>query len=697
MNVPPSSGLTSPALQPGDKLGYFEVLEPLPTGGRSLIWKGRDNLLARDVAIKQLADAAHIDEAARERFAEIGQIHKKLTAQSSRLVKVIDMIAEPRGLFIVMEFIEGMSLEQALQASDSPMDPKQGLNLIYCLALALKEIHDAGILHRDLKPANVMIDGRGRARITDFGLALLAAGTSRLTATGMFMGTPGYLSPEQCLDENIDVRTDIYSLGVTFYEMLTGVTPFKADSPLALLRQIIEVEPRDVAELRPDVPEPVRTILRKMMAKKREDRYAECGELVADLQAWLETVGGESADLGAIVAAVVAGSSTRAGAVETNPAAVGTVEALNTDPTMRVDSAEVAAASSPPPPIPPAQVPPPPPATGEPEPELVESPVPDEGGSSGGSRWILGLAVAGVLLLALGAAAGYGAWKMGALDGLMRLAGISEGEAGKIASNDETSQIDPAAAGTENSTTPGEAAPAETSPAAGEDEFDALEAKVRKTGTEDATTGPPESGDGSVPRPGATTSTGGSSAASASAASAPAGKSAPVADAGTGAPSSGGSRPAEIRPTEVPVGTGIAVVAVGEPLLAGAASDFLIQTLGRGGVETFDGLTVPGVAGALEGQEGSDLIDLLRPHARYLIVVRAEYTGDRELNYMGRYDREFQARLHVVAQDLLDGHMLGPGIHGPIGYTAMTVDRKVSDMLRPKLRRIREIVSRRGH
>ncbi len=192
-----------------------------------------------------------------------------------------------------MEFVRGSSVQQIIRA-DGPMDPVKAARLILQAASGLGAAHGKGIYHRDIKPANLMVDESGILKIADFGLAILAAGTTQLTATGMFMGTPGYLSPEQCLGDKIDQRTDIYSLGVTLYEMLTGVTPLKADSPLALLRQIIDVEPRDVGELRPEVPESLRAILRKMMAKKPDDRYLDCAALITDLQQWLESVGAQT-------------------------------------------------------------------------------------------------------------------------------------------------------------------------------------------------------------------------------------------------------------------------------------------------------------------------------------------------------------------------------------------------------------------
>jgi hypothetical protein len=172
--------------------------------------------------------------------------------------------------------------------------------------------------------------------------------------------------------------------------------------------------------------------------------------------------------------------------------------------------------------------------------------------------------------------------------------------------------------------------------------------------------------------------------------------------AGTGAPSwgtqphAGKKRPAALTGRQAPaepeptIGTGVALISVGESLLGCAASDYVRQALQNRGVEVFDGMTIPGVAAVIEG--GGDgvgsLQDLLKPHARYLIVIRADYTGDRELTYLGRYDREFQARLHLVAHNLLDGRPLGPGIHTPIGYTQLTVDRKVAELLRPKFRKI---------
>jgi len=142
-------------------------------------------------------------------------------------------------------------------------------------------------LHRDIKPANLMVTTKGLVKIADFGLALPMEAATRLTATGMLMGTPGYLSPEQCRGEKVDHRTDIYSLGVTYYELLTGHMPYKADSPLALIRKILEQDPPDVTTINQTVDPDARAILLKMIAKDREARYQTCHEVVADLEDYL--------------------------------------------------------------------------------------------------------------------------------------------------------------------------------------------------------------------------------------------------------------------------------------------------------------------------------------------------------------------------------------------------------------------------
>lgn len=153
--------------------------------------------------------------------------------------------------------------------------------------------------------------------------------------------------------------------------------------------------------------------------------------------------------------------------------------------------------------------------------------------------------------------------------------------------------------------------------------------------------------------------------------------------------SSGPGSPAdEPEPAEPTVGTGVSLITLGEPVLAEAAADYVRQGLSKRGVTVIDGMSVPGVANTIDaaGEGTSSLVELLRPHARYLVVVRAESMGDRPLKYMRRYDTEFQGRLHLVAHDLVDGAPIGNGIHLPIGYTHLTVERKVGEALRVRFR-----------
>ncbi len=652
------------------RIGHYTIVSELGRGGMGVVYKAHEESLNRFVALKVLGQHLSEDESYVERFKREAQSAAALNHPNIVQVYSIDEF-EGRHCF-AMEYVQGTSIQQMIKRQ-GPMDPAIAARLILQAAAGLGAAHANGIIHRDIKPANLMVDERGLVKIADFGLALLAAGATRLTATGMFMGTPGYLSPEQCLDQDVDKRADIYSLGVTFYEMLTGATPFKADSPLALLRQIIDVEPRDVGELRPEVPEDLRTILRKMMAKDREQRYAECAPLITDLQNWLEEIGATATDLSAVVAAAVVATTPSPSVpnIPTPPASLGD---LNSDPTMRVDSAQLAG-GPPPPPMAPATAPVE--TSEEPEPEIVATPIHEGGRTSGGSTMAIGLGIAAIIIVAVLGFGGYAAWHFGAIDTVKNMISGSGGEPEitepkPVETSSETLDV-----GASTLQATGEATDIDTET----DESEALNRKLQAT----SQAGVPDDLVDTAPAAGSPNENIQPADSTTHSEETPP-RSAKVQAPPPARRTETSQAPPPPRET---VGTGVALISVGETLLAGVTSDFVRSALERRGVDVFDGMSIPGVADVVEGgASGGSLESLLRPHARYMVIIRAEYTGDRELTYMGRYEREFQARLHLTAHDLLDGRKLGPGIHTPIGYTQLSVDRKVADLLGPKFRKI---------
>lgn len=216
----------APALNPGDKVGYFDVGNPLAAGGMSLVWKGFDKLLNRHVAIKQIASTsgggAPADETMRERFRKEAELQKRVSSSHKNLVQIIDFIEDPRGLFIVMEYVDGSSLDTVLAKLEGPMDPKQALGIIHQIAVSLVAVHGAGILHRDLKPSNILLPREGGVKICDFGLAAVADEQDALT-----LGTARYMAPELFTGQPSDARADLYSLGMIAYEMLAGRPVFE--------------------------------------------------------------------------------------------------------------------------------------------------------------------------------------------------------------------------------------------------------------------------------------------------------------------------------------------------------------------------------------------------------------------------------------------------------------------------------------
>ena len=195
-----------------ENIGHYSIVSELGRGGMGVVYKAHEESLNRFVALKVLGKHLSEDESFVERFKREAQSAAALNHPNIVQVYAIDEIDGQH--YFAMEYVQGTSIQEMIK-SQGPLDPVAAGRLILQAASGLGTAHGHGIVHRDIKPANLMVDERGLVKITDFGLALLAAGTTRLTSTGMFMGTPGYLSPEQCLDHEVDQRTDIYSLGVT--------------------------------------------------------------------------------------------------------------------------------------------------------------------------------------------------------------------------------------------------------------------------------------------------------------------------------------------------------------------------------------------------------------------------------------------------------------------------------------------------
>ncbi|WP_347259345.1 protein kinase [Rudaea sp.] len=263
------------------QLGHYDLVAELGRGGMGVVYKGYEASLNRYVAIKVLADSLAHDPGIKERFLREA---RSMAALNDPHIIQIYFIGEDAGqTFFVMEFVDGESLGSVLKR-EHRLKPEQAAKVIYQTALGLATAHDRGVIHRDIKPGNIMIDSRGNVKIADFGIALSSADISKkLTSTGEFVGTPGYLSPEVCLGKLVDQRSDIFSLGIVLFEMLAGRMPFTDESPLGLMLEVVKAEIPDVCSLNADVDPQLSHILARMIAKEPADRYQSCQDLAADL------------------------------------------------------------------------------------------------------------------------------------------------------------------------------------------------------------------------------------------------------------------------------------------------------------------------------------------------------------------------------------------------------------------------------
>ena len=264
----------------GKTLGTYKVISQLGRGGMAVVYKAHESSLNRIVALKVLSSRLSQDSEYIKRFQREARAAAQLNHQN---IVQIYAIGEEKGIhYFAMEYIKGISLSD-LKKAEKIVAPEKAAPLIKQVAEALGEAHKVGLVHRDIKPSNIMIDAMGRPKVTDFGIAYISREQTRLTQEGSIIGTPEYLSPEQCEGKTVDGRSDIYSLGVTFYELLTGRTPYEADTPVSLLMKIVKGNFMPIAEANPDVPEPIRRIVEKMMHIDVKQRYANVYEVIKDI------------------------------------------------------------------------------------------------------------------------------------------------------------------------------------------------------------------------------------------------------------------------------------------------------------------------------------------------------------------------------------------------------------------------------
>jgi eukaryotic-like serine/threonine-protein kinase len=274
-----------------DQIGRYKIVGKIGQGGTSHVWKGFDAALDRHVAIKTISADMADDPTLQKRFKREAESAAGLN--HPHIITIYDFGQEQDKLYMAMELLEGVDLKQAIgQGRLKSLDDKLEIMSQICDGLAFAHAHD--IVHRDLKPANLFLLPDGQVKIMDFGLARVSG--SDMTRTGMAMGTPHYMSPEQVRGEHVDFRSDVFALGCVFYEILTGKKPFDADSIHSVLYKVMQEEPKPVRELSPDLPPVLQQVLDKAMAKRPEERFqsaVEFGEVLDRAQEAISTGRGD--------------------------------------------------------------------------------------------------------------------------------------------------------------------------------------------------------------------------------------------------------------------------------------------------------------------------------------------------------------------------------------------------------------------
>jgi len=281
-------------LGPGTELvDKYRIEDVLGRGGMGIVYKAEDTKLKRHVALKFLPPELIQDEEAKERFILEAQTAAALSHPN--ICTIHEINEEDGKSFIAMEYVKGQNLREKLRKG--PLEVEEVLDIAIQVAQGLDEAHKKGIIHRDIKGANIMITEKGQAKVMDFGLAKIK-GATLLTREGTTLGTVAYMSPEQAQGEEVDQRTDIWSLGVVMYEMLSGQQPFQGERESSILYSVVHEKPKPLKVTKPDLPLELQQIVNHALKKKPEIRYSSAAEMLNDLKKYQDVLRAE--ELGAL-------------------------------------------------------------------------------------------------------------------------------------------------------------------------------------------------------------------------------------------------------------------------------------------------------------------------------------------------------------------------------------------------------------
>jgi serine/threonine-protein kinase len=627
-----------------EHLGHYDIIAELGRGGMGVVYKGYETSLNRYVAIKVLAESLAHDESVKERFLREA---RSMAALNDPHIISIYFIGDDAGqTYFVMEFVDGESLGSLLKR-EGKLKPEQAAKIVYQTAQGLATAHDKGVIHRDIKPGNLMITARGAVKIADFGIALSAQDFSKkLTSTGEFVGTPGYLSPEVCQGKPVDQRSDIFSLGIVLFECLAGRMPFTDESPLGLMLEVVKAEIPDVRTLNADVDPELERILAKMVAKDPAERYQSCQELVADLSRHPLVAKGGPITLQtkmSTAAATMVGQKTPVSGQRPLPTTSPTPQPLPVSrPTTPAGSQPVMGAHQP-----------------------VLQP------QTAKSSPMLPLAIAAILILGLAG----GAWAFrDRIPVLQQFLGASATTAQTPTMATQTSAPTPAPA---MQTMPANMAPAQQTAAS--EPPPPTDPRYAETTPSNASTAIP-----ATPAPQENPPAAPAQPPVASTATAP--TSAPPVQVATAA-----EPPKVLAPPKPHVPT-IAILASGDDAISEPAEQAIESTLMHRGYRVVDQDSLPRVGRLIDGERPrfAEALAVLQGHADAVVFVHARKVGAQEMNYYGQTSTLYTAQLNVRAYSVEGRRQLGPPWSEQVNFTNLNAGDKAKEAVEPMLERVSE-------